>query len=50
VLPKLVTRAGFELGTGVYINVVSPERAAAELRTAVKTLVSGDHSDEVVAS
>lgn len=32
ILPKLMTRAGFELGTGVYINVVAPERAADELR------------------
>jgi UDPglucose--hexose-1-phosphate uridylyltransferase len=33
--PKLTTTAGFELGTGVLINVVAPERAAAELRSAV---------------
>jgi UDPglucose--hexose-1-phosphate uridylyltransferase len=31
VLPKVTTRAGFELGTGVMINIVAPERAAAEL-------------------
>jgi UDPglucose--hexose-1-phosphate uridylyltransferase len=49
VLPKLVTRAGFELGTGVYINVVSPERAADELRQSVKALAS-THSTEDVAS
>ncbi|HVB06261.1 MAG TPA: DUF4921 family protein [Acidimicrobiales bacterium] len=35
ILPKLTTRAGFELGTGVYINVVAPERAAVELSTAI---------------
>ncbi len=34
VLPKVTTRAGFELGTGVLINVVAPELAAAELRAA----------------
>ncbi|HZT65443.1 MAG TPA: galactose-1-phosphate uridylyltransferase [Acidimicrobiales bacterium] len=34
-LPKLVTQAGFELGTGVPINVVAPELAAAELRSMV---------------
>jgi UDPglucose--hexose-1-phosphate uridylyltransferase len=28
VLPKLTTRAGFELGTGVLINIVPPEVAA----------------------
>jgi UDPglucose--hexose-1-phosphate uridylyltransferase len=30
--PKLVTTAGFEQGTGVLINIVPPEDAAAELR------------------
>jgi UDPglucose--hexose-1-phosphate uridylyltransferase len=49
VLPKLVTRAGFELGTGVYINVVSPERAAEELRAAVPT-AQGGHPAADVAS
>ena len=37
VLPKLTTRAGFELGTGVLINVVAPETAAGELRSEVLT-------------
>ncbi len=31
VMPKLTTVAGFELGTGVLINVVPPEAAAIEL-------------------
>lgn len=31
-LPKLTTMAGFELGTGVLVNVVSPEVAAEDLR------------------
>jgi UDPglucose--hexose-1-phosphate uridylyltransferase len=30
--PRLTTLAGLELGTGVYINQVSPERAARRLR------------------
>lgn len=30
--PKLTTLAGFELGTGVFINIVAPEQAAEELR------------------
>jgi UDPglucose--hexose-1-phosphate uridylyltransferase len=30
--PKLTTMAGFELGTGVLVNVVAPETAAEELR------------------
>jgi UDPglucose--hexose-1-phosphate uridylyltransferase len=32
--PKLATVAGFERGTGVLINIVAPEHAAAELRRA----------------
>jgi UDPglucose--hexose-1-phosphate uridylyltransferase len=32
--PKLTTAAGFERGTGVMINIVAPETAAAELRRA----------------
>jgi UDPglucose--hexose-1-phosphate uridylyltransferase len=35
VLPKLATTAGFELGTGVLINIVAPEQATDELRVAV---------------
>jgi UDPglucose--hexose-1-phosphate uridylyltransferase len=32
ILPRLANLAGLELGTGLGLNVVSPERAAAELR------------------
>jgi UDPglucose--hexose-1-phosphate uridylyltransferase len=32
VVPRLTQLAGFELGTGVNVNVVPPERAASELR------------------
>jgi len=32
IVPKLSIMAGFELGTGVFINTVPPEEAAAELR------------------
>jgi UDPglucose--hexose-1-phosphate uridylyltransferase len=32
ILPRLVHLAGLELGAGVHLNIVSPERAAAELR------------------
>jgi UDPglucose--hexose-1-phosphate uridylyltransferase len=35
IVPRLTIRAGFELGTGVDINVYSPERAAADLRAAL---------------
>jgi UDPglucose--hexose-1-phosphate uridylyltransferase len=34
ILPRLTIRAGFELGTGVDINVYAPERAAADLAAA----------------
>src|SRR5205085_12387564 len=34
VLPRLGHLAGLELGTGVHLNVVAPEQAAAELRDA----------------
>jgi UDPglucose--hexose-1-phosphate uridylyltransferase len=32
VMPRLTHLAGLELGTGVHLNIVAPERAAAELR------------------
>ncbi len=34
ILPRLTQLAGLELGTGVNLNIVAPERAAAELRDA----------------
>jgi UDPglucose--hexose-1-phosphate uridylyltransferase len=34
ILPRLTNAAGFELGAGVGLNVISPEHAAAELRDA----------------
>ena len=34
-MPRLAHKAGFELGTGVDINVYPPERAAADLREAL---------------
>ena len=34
ILPRRTHEAGFELGSGVGINIVAPERAAAELREA----------------
>ncbi|MHB9131736.1 MAG: galactose-1-phosphate uridylyltransferase [Armatimonadota bacterium] len=33
IVPKLTTPAGFEIGTGISINVKPPEQAAAELRS-----------------
>jgi UDPglucose--hexose-1-phosphate uridylyltransferase len=35
IVPRLTIRAGFELGTGVDVNVYPPERAAADLRNAL---------------
>ena len=32
VVPRLTHMAGLELGTGVHLNIVAPEQAAAELR------------------
>jgi UDPglucose--hexose-1-phosphate uridylyltransferase len=32
ILPRLTQLAGLELGAGVYLNIVPPERVAAELR------------------
>jgi UDPglucose--hexose-1-phosphate uridylyltransferase len=32
ILPRITTAAGFELGSGMWINCVAPERAAAMLR------------------
>jgi UDPglucose--hexose-1-phosphate uridylyltransferase len=34
-VPRLTVRAGFELGTGVEVNIYPPERAAADLRDAL---------------
>jgi UDPglucose--hexose-1-phosphate uridylyltransferase len=34
VVPRLTNMAGLELGTGVHLNIVAPERAAADLREA----------------
>jgi UDPglucose--hexose-1-phosphate uridylyltransferase len=42
IAPRLTVKAGFELGTGVDINVFSPERAAADLREALGGGRAGD--------
>ena len=38
ILPRAAGIAGFELGTGIHINPVAPETAAARLRDAIGTL------------
>lgn len=35
ILPRLTVRAGFEMGTGIEVNVYPPERAAEDLRGAL---------------
>jgi UDPglucose--hexose-1-phosphate uridylyltransferase len=35
IVPRLTIAAGFELGTGLEINVYAPERAASDLREAL---------------
>ena len=40
IAPRVTVRAGFELGTGVEINVYEPERAAADLRAALSQSVA----------
>jgi UDPglucose--hexose-1-phosphate uridylyltransferase len=49
ILPCLTTRAGFELGTGVMINVVGPEKAANDLRDALRR-VEPDPDDRHVTA
>jgi UDPglucose--hexose-1-phosphate uridylyltransferase len=39
-IPKLSTAAGFELGTGMWINVVRPEDSAAFLRERIQKAVA----------
>lgn len=34
IMPRLTIAAGFEMGTGIYINVTAPEEAAKHLRAA----------------
>ena len=43
IIPRLTIAAGFEMGTGVYINVTSPEEAAEHLRNV-------DIFDEIIAA
>ena len=35
ILPRLTIRAGFEMGTGVEVDIYPPERAAADLRRVI---------------
>lgn len=42
IMPRLTIAAGFEMGTGIYINVTSPEDAAMHLRDAGEDLEDDD--------
>ena len=39
IIPRFIYRAGFELGTGLYVNVVDPMEAALELRGVEKKMI-----------
>jgi UDPglucose--hexose-1-phosphate uridylyltransferase len=41
ILPRVNTAAGFELGSGMWINCVAPERAAATLRGSLVPAAAG---------
>jgi UDPglucose--hexose-1-phosphate uridylyltransferase len=43
IVPRLTVRAGFELGTGVEVDIYPPERAAADLRDAAGNDRQRDH-------
>lgn len=45
VMPRLTIAAGFEMGTGIYINVTAPEDAAKHLRAATAPEVSGNGTE-----
>lgn len=48
IMPRLTIAAGFEMGTGIYINVISPEEAARYLREIVDPTLAV--ADKVVAT
>lgn len=50
IMPKLTTVAGFEWGSGFYINPISPENAARYLREVELTSFSLPESEQMVAN
>ncbi len=42
IMPRLTIAAGFEMGTGIYINVTAPEDAAKHLRNATAPEIEGN--------
>lgn len=49
IVPKLTSIAGFEWGSGFYINPLPPEEAAAYLRKSLDLASKGAHSEEDIA-
>ncbi len=49
VVPKLTSIAGFEWGSGFYINPLSPEEAAVFLRESLDTVKEGKKDEENIA-
>lgn len=47
IMPRLTIAAGFEMGTGIYINVTSPEDAAMFLREAIAKKAEPDTAPKV---
>jgi UDPglucose--hexose-1-phosphate uridylyltransferase len=52
IMPRLTIAAGFEMGTGIYINVTAPEDSAKHLRSATLPEVesNGAHATSKVAA
>ncbi len=49
IVPKLTSIAGFEWGTGFYINPLPPEEAASYLRDSLENRLEGVNDEKVVA-
>lgn len=49
IVPKLTSIAGFEWGSGFYINPIPPEEAAAYLRESLESRSKGDMSEKNTA-
>ena len=49
IVPKLTSIAGFEWGSGFYINPIPPEEAAAYLRESLESRSKGELSEKNTA-
>jgi UDPglucose--hexose-1-phosphate uridylyltransferase len=50
IMPRLTIAAGFEMGTGVYINVTAPEDAAHHLRAATAPVLENNGAQHKVTA